>query len=418
MMGRAGDQWMTTFQCDVCHFRNIHKRDPSDRSPQDTSLLEFIRRANLDALWSRESSTVYKNAVQVRKIMEKAELLGLEEVMIPPRGPFPVEDECGMAMAAVMVLRSLDEGRNDDTIQFDTTRQFASAFSNLWHSSTSRSKETIAINRSAKYTTSNSPTNADWFGRFKLGMHKRVGDNHKPDLAVSIEVMLSLMHRFDVAWEQVRGNRGAEEEVLFPALFSIISYVAALRGEEVPLMDLAGTRAHYEEGIKHKKLPHVVAALLGRFKGETGELTHIMPLAVKTASGLDVQIWMKRMLDWYAAEGITNGPVFRDGAGKRARAGKYEWTIKSWLEVIQREEPDLIGASVDVFEDYGVSRSFRRGSDTQAINQQVSKADIDLNCRWRTIENARGRKPSMMMQQSYAEVRQLIKSLIRYSAAL
>jgi hypothetical protein len=68
------------------------------------------------------------------------------------------------------------------------------------------------------------------------------------------------------------------QEVLFPALFSIISYVAALRDEEVPLMDLAGTRAHYEESA-----PLVVLTFFFQFFTLTN-LSTSSPIASKEKS--------------------------------------------------------------------------------------------------------------------------------------
>jgi hypothetical protein len=49
------------FECDLCHYRNLRKQDPSLTDPQDVYLLTAIRRANLDAFWARASSTTVKN---------------------------------------------------------------------------------------------------------------------------------------------------------------------------------------------------------------------------------------------------------------------------------------------------------------------------------------------------------------------
>eukprot|EP00978_Attheya_sp_CCMP212_P026979 scaffold89845_cov24-Attheya_sp.AAC.1 len=57
---RDGDHLMCPFQCDLCQFINVKKRHPANL-PGDDMLLLCIRRANLDACWARESSTVYQN---------------------------------------------------------------------------------------------------------------------------------------------------------------------------------------------------------------------------------------------------------------------------------------------------------------------------------------------------------------------
>jgi hypothetical protein len=48
---RNGDNLLIQFQCDVCHFRNIKRRDPRIGDRKDVRLLKDIRVANLDAFW-------------------------------------------------------------------------------------------------------------------------------------------------------------------------------------------------------------------------------------------------------------------------------------------------------------------------------------------------------------------------------
>ena len=55
---REGDHLLTPFQCDLCMFRNFQGRDPLKADAKDDLLLCCIRRANLDAVWGRETHTV------------------------------------------------------------------------------------------------------------------------------------------------------------------------------------------------------------------------------------------------------------------------------------------------------------------------------------------------------------------------
>jgi len=57
LKARAGDHFMCQFQGDLCHFRNIQRRDPVIRNVKDSLSLRCIRRANLDAMWAREPTT-------------------------------------------------------------------------------------------------------------------------------------------------------------------------------------------------------------------------------------------------------------------------------------------------------------------------------------------------------------------------
>jgi hypothetical protein len=72
--GREGDHLLTTFQCDLCQYRNIKGHEPLENEV-DEKLLVFIRRANMDALWSREAGTVKNTSRDVFTIEKKASQL-------------------------------------------------------------------------------------------------------------------------------------------------------------------------------------------------------------------------------------------------------------------------------------------------------------------------------------------------------
>ena len=106
----------------------------------------------------------------------------------------------------------------------------------------------------------------------------------KQELGISIELIHALMSRYEARWETAGQNRKRQEEVLFPALFCIVAFCCALRGEEVPMMSLSGIVQHLNDAINHGT-PHVVIALVGRFKNETSEKKHLMPIVMKARSG-------------------------------------------------------------------------------------------------------------------------------------
>jgi hypothetical protein len=421
--GRAGDGFMTTFQCDVCHFRNLQGRDPDAGGGKDRLLLRFIRRASLDSLWSRSANTVDGNLAELRKLFGKANLLGInDERMFPAMGPFAVRDDCGMGVAVCSLARSMDPGKNEQFVQFSTVRRLRSCYSNMWHASLQGGLDSVAVRDMTKLIQTSCPTNGAWYERFNLGMHSRMGDMVIQDRALASDVMMELMREFEVDWSKLApaNERKEQEEVLFPALFSILSFLGGLRGEEMPMADLAGMRNHFVSGTQHSDPAkrHVVLALLGRFKGETGEKYHLMPLSVQTESGFRVDVWVGRMIQWYEVQGVNRGPVFRRVNGKRARGGDYEPGILERLERVQERRPDLIPLEVNLLEEFGVRRSFRRGSNSEALARGVSGPDIDANNRWRVFEKAGGKRPSLQMRQHYADVRIMLDSLLRYSRAL
>jgi len=77
-LARESDHLMCPFQCDRCHFVNIQGRVPGGRH-QDAVLLDTIRRANLDAFWSREASTIKSNLGEYQRVRRLSQRLGIDE---------------------------------------------------------------------------------------------------------------------------------------------------------------------------------------------------------------------------------------------------------------------------------------------------------------------------------------------------
>ena len=73
-------------------------------------------------------------------------------------------------------------------------------------------------------------------------------------------------------------------------------------------------------------------------------------------------------------------------------------------------EPNLILGDA-----YRLKRLLRRGSTSEATNNGVPREVIELNNRWRKVEKARGRKPSMSMALHYTEISMMLKTLYVYS---
>jgi hypothetical protein len=324
-----------------------------------------------------------------------------------------------MAMAVAMLVRSLDQGQNEATVQFDTTRRMRSMFANLWHASTKASLTSIAVKGQVKVIQSEAPTNGDWYGKFMKGVHKRVGDKSNPDRAISVEVMLELHKRLrrQLTDALASGDKDLVKDAIMMGAFTTFGFCGGLRGEEIVLADLEGINRYWEEAECHST-PHVPLALRGRFKGEIGEQWHYMPLALRTASGIEVKFWTNALRSWYGCQGITNGPCFRDDKGRRVKASSFGRSFIDHLLDIQKDRPDLIPASVDVSEEYGTSRSLRRGSDSQALNQGVPEGDIIRNNRWRGVEAAKGKRVSLSMINHYADVKLIVKRLLKYSTML
>jgi hypothetical protein len=418
-VGRNGDNLITHFQCDLCVFRNIQRRDPVEAKPTDDLLLACIRRANLDALWSREKSTVSGNLKNVRKAIEASERVGMR-CPYPLLGPMPVDDVIGHRAAIHMLLYSLEAGAySQDHKQFDTIRKMRSAFSNAWGASARGTLFNISTGKEdrRKDRLTQCPTDSEWFGRFQLGCKKRMGQDVRPQLGLSIGVMKEYMDRLESKW-LVSIDDQERDLLCAVGAYSALSYAASLRGNEGFLLDLFGLRQHIAKGKHDLQDPHVTAPLLGRLKGEDGERYHMLLIASETASGLKIRHWLEQLVLMREGQGRFHGPAFCDEEGEMVSMSDYEETFYDILHEIQDQRPDLIGADVDIEQVYGFYRSFRRGATTRAREQGVSETDIDLINRWRKVEIALGMKPSMAIRDHYTEVVQLKSSRLRFSKPL
>jgi hypothetical protein len=413
LQARNGDHLVTPFQCDLCHFRNLMHRDPEGGLPQDLRLLKMIRRANLDALWSGEPSTVRGTLNMCRQGGRIAGVLGFWDQLFRPMGPHPLEDTFGMGAAVVMLQQSLSPGKYDRCMQFASVRKFRGAFSNVYHVTAKGQTGMVLAKDIRKMTVTKCLMYGEFFERFMRGMHKRMGEITRPDRALSLNIMLELQRLLEQEWL----NNGNDLMVAMEASFYLISFCCALRGEEVPLATLHGTIKYWEAGEVHE-VKHVVVPLLGRFKGETGESYHLLCTVDVTNHGLEPRKWIGRLIHLLQNKGFRNGPLFRSAQGQRLKANHFEPDLISKLEYIQETKPELIPVNVDVKEEYGVSRSFRRGATSEAVNNGVKPDAIDANNRWRKMNQAGASRPALSMREHYTDVRLTLKHRLLFSKAL
>jgi hypothetical protein len=244
-VARSGDNLISHFKCDLCVFRNIHKRDPSKCHADELSLC-CLRRANLDSLWSRERSTVSNNARLVRRGAEYNIATG-QEGMYPTMGPMPLEDVTGHSVAVQVLLASREAGKyHADHSQYETIRKYRSAFSNCWLASEKGSRVNISTGRDQKGQSillTTCPTDSEWYKRFDKGLKKRMGQDVRSQLGFSIQVMKEMMRRLELLWDGLPEGE-EKDDVLGAIVYALVSYCNALRGNQGFKLDLGGLRKH------------------------------------------------------------------------------------------------------------------------------------------------------------------------------
>lgn len=200
--------------------------------------------------------------------------------------------------------------------------------------------------------------------------------------------------------------------------FSLIAFAGSFWGHEVFLVDTHGLLKYAEEERVERGDKFIIVPLLGKYKREISEDYHLTPLAAMSSSGLAIKTWVMRLVWAKEMQRVYHGPAFADNKGKRIDSTWLEVEILDRFVLIQQRHPKIIPMDVHVYEEYGISRSFRQGATTEVRNKWVSEKDINLMNRWRNFESAKGKRPRMDMQDHYSDILQSIPSLLWFSKAL
>ena len=129
-----------------------------------------------------------------------------------------------------------------------------------------------------------------------------------------------------------------------------------------------------------------------------------------------------RLLNEKNRLGMKDGPAIADETGRMFRMRDLDEMLQELLSslLVNKKElfPEDIKNQDDIKKFYQCFRSFRRSSDTRALEQKLSSTDIDIVNRWRKVEAGQGRRPGYSMQQHYAQFDLLLKPFLRYTRAM
>jgi hypothetical protein len=249
-----------------------------------------------------------------------------------------------------------------------------------------------------------------------------MGDTWMPDKVVTLEEVLHCFIVLEEEWEARKGDLGMRLQTALTGAILIAGFFGALRGEEMPRLELGAIRKHWDEATHHSRTPHVPLVLAGRFKMTQGERLFFLPLACKSSSGVEIQVWIARLLEAYDAVGVTTGPIFRvaqkGSRVKRSAMGDLDLLFYDVLGKVQDRWPRVLPPSTKIQDEISVRRSLRRGSTTEASNRRIPREVIEANQRWGKHQRSRGVLPSMGMMERYTDARANVGYLVQYSLGL
>ena len=417
---RNGDDLLVSFECDVCIFRKLYSRDSNPSDHQDVFALSCIRRINLDAFWSRARATVESNATKIREGLRISRSLGLSGPYLNP-GPLPLTDHCGYEVALQMVAASLEAGRYSETHkQWDTIRKLRSSYSNQVRASRAANSHTLSLadDKGTSYQRiALDPCGSLWFQRFMLGCKKRMGQDWRPNQAISVNLVHELLANCERRAMEASEVRETQHKWVMAGGYFCICYVLSLRSPEGLMADLEGL-VHYFS----RETENVIIPLLGRFKGEHHAKQHLLLSKGVTGSGIKARLWMHRVISVHRSHQRVSGPAFVNNAGQQSSTAEMNDLFLEALVEIYERRPDLFGYDVesaaDLQDKFNVFRSFRRGSESRAVGMKVSEADRYVVNRWKRKESAGANRVGHSIDQHYVDVALVNDSFLRYTEAM
>lgn len=415
MQGRDGDHVMgVCFECDVCSFRNVNRRDVCWSSERDLRTLRYVRRVSLDVMWSRSKGTVRSTFNRMRRdCKEASEMLSLGHIF-PKMGNPKMEDRDGMALALVLLHTSLRKGTYTDHLQFDTVRKTVSWAWQAWTAIERGEEGTVFASDDRTMHSCESPTRSKWFQRFVLGVKRRMGVVRKQDEAITSEQMKALLDVGEYLWSKARNGK-EKRKIANVMAFAVIGFCASLRGEEVPLVSLKGLMTFWEETMERG---FIMMTLRGLFKGEDNLKWHLVPLVDITSSGIRVRRWVHRLVKLRLEEDeVAEGPLFVNAKGKMAKMSDFNGTFQDYIKMAMDRTRGVFSSKLEV-ENFNLRRSLRRGSTTQSHNNKTPAETIEMVNRWRKKEAARGAEPGLGMRQVYTQALTAVDATLEYSRNL
>lgn len=159
----------------------------------------YIRRVQLDAMWSRSTSTVSNLRGNLSTGRQMDAELGLSPVVIP-RGPLPMHDDCGFQICMQMLRYSQQPGRNVTTHkQFNTVRRLRSSYTAAYASSPLFPWKDVKFQNEtgAMMHFYHAPSNSEFFSRFMMGMERRMERQVRQNVGLSVEILHAILDDYE-----------------------------------------------------------------------------------------------------------------------------------------------------------------------------------------------------------------------------
>jgi hypothetical protein len=109
--------------------------------------------------------------------------------------------------------------------------------------------------------------------------------------------------------------------------------------------------------------------------------------------------------------------VFNNADGSRPSSTEYNALVRHYFGLVQAEDESGMDLETPLIR-FGISRTYRKTSETRARAAGIPKEQVETVNRWKKIERAQGRRPQFAMVDHYADAKGLGPLTWRYAYAL
>ena len=310
-------------------------------------------------------------------------------------------------MLGRLKTKSLEKGRLTEYTQFDTCRQLRGTASNLYMASAAANegRSTCKSTGGNVFHTHDDPMQTVLMERFAKGMKTRMPVESSRNLPLLGLVVEKILDEIEFEWSLPYTSDSRKRLLVMAAGYISVTYAYSLSGNEGFWVDGDSLVKNIDLGKYDTPIPHVTIALLGFFKGEGGERMHVFAIANCTGSGIRVRTELERVVTILKIENKKGCSAFCDEEGYILTATHIEKVIHPIISSLQGGPgfEQALPSGIDVETFYRCERSFRRGAETTALVNKVSKTTIEFVHRWRSYELNKGSTPGFNMIHHYAD---------------
>ena len=199
-------------------------------------------------------------------------------VPLPEITACKVEDQMGMGMAIMTLAKSMEKGRIANYTQFDACRHIRGTVSNVYGATAAANEErlTFKLRDGRVFHVNKDPMQSNFMERFVKGMRSRMSEESERNLPLGGMVVQRLLEEIEFEWALPFTTAKRKRLLTMAAAYISITYSLSLRGNEGFWVDGDALCDHIQLGRENTSIPHVVIALLGFFKGESGDRMHYL----------------------------------------------------------------------------------------------------------------------------------------------